>query len=896
MTTRPPRLAESLLRLALPADDREAVLGDLTEEFAARVARDGRPAARRWYRRQVRASLAAVLSRRLRDDDDGQRAESSRAKLLDGLGADLRDALRSLRAAPGVTATALCILALGIGAGTAIFSVVDAVALRGLPFDRADELLAPGESWKGKGDAGVTPQDFLDWRARQDVFSGLAATTSPREAFRFPADDRRYSALKVTCVTANLFDVLGVAPRVGRAFADADEAAGAVPVAILSDGFWRARFAADPLIVGRTMTLTNGTWTIVGVMPPEFTYPLGMPARDLWVPYVMTTDERTRGRRNMFNAYVRAVGRLRPGVTVDQARSRMRDLTTSLKAEYPAWFENVGVSVPTLKEAVVGPTLRSWMLMCLGAVLCVLAIAVVNVANLLLARATVRARDIAVRAALGASRWQLVRALLAESLVLSLAGTALGVAAAYWGVDAIKALLPAGLPRADLIAVNIRVLAAASTAAIATGLACGVVPALQGSRIDLADAFRDGGARGGTTSAARQRLRGALVAVEISLATMLLVGAGLFVTSFVRLMRIDIGLDYRDVVAVGVYPLASNGAGTVSQDDRDRAARALMAAADRLRSIPGVEHVAVLDGGLPLSGTEFVDRIAVPGRDEGAAPATIEVYRVSPDYAATVKLPLLRGRSFTDADNESAAMPVAVLNAEAVRQYLADRDPIGAVIDLQGRRTIVGIVGNTRPGGPETGVRPEAYLPLAQGGSRSGYVLLRTGRHADDLTATITDAVASAVPDARIGPVERLDDLFGVLVAQRRFNMLLVGLFGVLAIAIASAGVYGVIAYLVEQRTAEIGVRIALGADPAGILRLVLSRAAGLIGTGVVIGLAGAAWLAGVTGAFLFEVQPHEPAIYATVAVLLFAIGLAASVVPARRAARVDPLTAFRTS
>jgi putative ABC transport system permease protein len=881
-----------LIRSVLPPADRAAVLGDLAEEFATRSARDGRRSAVRWYRRQVISSLIPVMHARLTGDGATGSGRPPGSPLLGGWHHDVRDAVRSLRSTPGLTATALCVLALGIGAGTAIYSVVDAIVLRGLPFPEADRLLAPGETRHGRGGYGVTPQDFVDWQGRQDVFDALAASTGPNDTFRLPDNDRRWQALRVTRVTANLFTVLQVPPALGRTFTADDGIEGHGHVAILSDRFWRAQYGADPAVVGRKLQLTNGDWQIVGVMPPGFTYPIGAAPRDLWVPYVMTAGERIRGRRNMFNAYLRAVGRLKPGVTVEQAGADMRRITNRLAADDPGWFADIGVTVPTLKEAIVGRDLRSWMLMFLGAVTCVLLMATVNVTNLLLARASVRSREIGIRAALGASRWRLVRCLLIESLVLSLAGTVLGVVAACWGVGAVRALLPAGLPRADLIAVNVRVLAAAVAAAVATGVACGLAPALQGSRLNLAGTLREGG-RSGTPSAARQRLRAALVVAEAALATVLLVGTGLFVFSFARLMQIDIGLDYHHVLTVGVYPHLSTADHQTPQADLDHAALALATMADRVRGRPGVESASVLDGGLPLSNVEFVQGITVPGRNPRPSDV-IEVYRVTPDYARTVRLPLRRGRFFKDSDDRPDAAPVVLVNDVAAREYFAGREVLGATVGVMGDRTVVGVVGGTRTDGPETDVRPEAYLPLAQGGIHSGFLMIRTSGNPHALIAPVRAIVTAVAPDARVGEFQTLDDLFSGLVAQRRFNMVLVGLFGVLALAIATVGIYGVVTYVVEQRTPEIGLRLALGARPGGILRMVLARSAVALGAGVAIGLVAAGMLARFAEAFLFRVQPHDLLVYTLGAVLLFVVGLTASFVPARRAAGTDPLDALR--
>jgi predicted permease len=639
--------------------------------------------------------------------------------------------------------------------------------------------------------------------------------------------------------------------QLGRTFARDNEIAGNERVAVISDEFWRRQFGADPGIVGRTMRLTNGSWEIVGVMPRGFAYPVGAAAVDLWVPYAMTKSEAIRPTVNRHNAYLRVVARVKRGVTIDQARARMDQIMNGLAIEYASWFTDVGLVVRPLKEAVVGSVIRSWLLMLLGAVACVLVMASVNVANLLLARATVRSREVGIRAALGATRWQVVRGFLVESLMLAVAGTALGIVMAYWGVDVLRTALPTGIPRADLIAVNVRVLAVAAFMALATGVAFGLVPALQGSRVNLVGTLRDGG-RSETASTGRQRLRAALVIAEVSLAVVLLVGAGLFISSFARLMRIDIGLNYHQVLTVGVYPDVNTTSKTRGPLDMARAAAVLGEMVQRVREIPGVAAASVFDGGLPLSDIQYIQRISVPGRPGNDV---VDLHRITPEYPTTLRVPLLRGRLFTEADNRADAAPVVLLNDVAAAKYLGEREAIGATVDVEGDRTVVGVVGGIRTGGPETEVGPEAYIPLAQGGVRSAFLMIRTNRDPSTLAAPIAAIVAESAPDARIGEFQTLDAIFSQLVAQRRFNMLLLGLFGLLAIAISSVGIYGVVALVVQQRTQEIGLRMALGADPSRILQTVLGRCALVVGGGVAIGLSGA-WALSKLAAGLFVSGP----------------------------------------
>ncbi len=889
---RPPRVAERLVACTLAAEDRESVLGDLAEEFRQR-ARDLNPAAaRRWYWRQCRRSIVANLRGR-RDAAQAASARSERSFSLSaitrGTMRDVRDAFRSLRASSGVTAVAIVVLTLGIGASTAIFSVVDAVVLRDLPLPRSRELTVVSQIVTSDRNriAAVAPQDFLDLNAQQDVFDGLAAwaTGSP-----LTLQGSQPQSLRVVRATSNLFQVLQVAPSQGTLFTAANEEAGNEHVAVLSDAFWRGHFGADPRVVGQTMAIDGVGWRILGVMPPGFTFPLDRPT-DAWIPYVMLPAERLRSTNH--SAYLSLIGRLRPHVTVEQARARLDAITADLARQFPAWFKNRASSVRTLRETIIGADVQSWMLMLLAAVGFVLLIACVNVASLMLARASARDRDIGVRAALGASRWQLVRAVLVESVLLSAAGTALGVLAAYVGISAIRSLLPANLPRSADIAVNWRVLLAAIASAVVTGLACGILPALQGTRADLTRALRESG-RVNSSTRSRQRLRAILVVAEVSLAVVLLVGAGLFMASFVRLTSVDLGLNYEHVLTVGVMPR-----GLSSREARAAAATRIMPlvndALPRIRSIPGVEYAAALSGTRPLEGGSDRSGVVIRGRENDfkSEDDAADVYRVTPDYMKAIGVSIVRGRSFLP-DETSPDAPAVLLNESAAARYFPDVDPIGQPIGLLGARTVVGIVHNVRAGGPETSVRPEAYLSFSTGWAPFAYIVIRTSSDPAAIIPAVKTAVWSAAPDLPLSDIETLEGFLGKLVAPRKFNMLLIGLFGVLALTIASVGIFGVMAYIVEQRRAEIGLRMALGAQPGEVVGMMLRRALTTVSVGLAIGLAASWPLAAWLRAFLFQVGPHDLSVYAAAAAVILAAGLLAAFGPARRAARIDPIIALR--
>jgi putative ABC transport system permease protein len=807
---------------------------------------------------------------------------------------DLINALRALRAAPAFTAVALIVLTLGIGATTAIFSVVDAVVLRNVPFSEPDRLVSVADiDTRPDGFQGgsTTAQDYLDWLGAtgdQGVFEGLAAVT--RGGGFTLREGGHPEALLVLRTTANLFGLLRVAPRLGRTYTPAEEVDGQHRVAVISDSLWKRRFGGTADVLGKTMKFDSGVWEVIGVMPEGFEYPVGATKpSEMWVPYVVPESQKVRGNSRSFGLQV--VGRLKAGASIPQAQQRMDAVSAAIKAAHPNWSRDRVVQVRTLYESLVGKV-RPWLLMLLAAVAFVMLIACVNVANLMLARATTRSRDVGIRAALGASRWQLVRGVLVESLVLSVAGTALGVLVALWGVEILKAALPASLPRATDIGIDLRVLMAAAAAACATGIACGLVPAIQLSRPDLNGVLRDNG-RANTAGLARQRIRNVLVVAEVALAVVLLVGAGLFLSSFIRLTHIDIGLDHRSVLTVPVYPPF------VFSDSAQRAAGMARAAVlvpqviERVRQMPGVLKVGGIANGLPLSGNWSRTGVKVPGRTaEFDDEDSVDIRNVTADYFGAVGIRVLRGRPLTDADTTGA--PVVVLSEEAVRRYLPDRDPLGATIGINGDRTVVGIVAGVRLGGPESELRPEAYVPMTPKSAFGADLAIKTAGPAEEIAPAVRAAILDIAPDLTLGDVQTFEMLFDRLIAQRKFNMLLLSIFGALAIVITGVGIFGVMAYVVDQRTQEIGVRMALGAQLGRVQRMVLGRAMVFVMLGLAIGMAGAYALSGAVRAFLFRVEPGDPVVHGSTAALLVAIGLFAAWIPSRRAARVDPMVALR--
>ena len=631
-------------------------------------------------------------------------------------------------------------------------------------------------------------------------------------------------------------------------------------------------------------------------MGPDFLYPVGPAALsriDVWVPLVPDARDLVRGGGR--NYFTRVVARLEPGVSVEQATARMVQIRDALALEHPRWFADRGVIVRPIKDSVVPASARSWMLLLLAAVAGVFLVACANVANLLLARASARTREIGVRAAMGATRGQIVRGMMVESIVLALAGAAGGLMLAYWGVDILRATLPASLPRVWTIEVDLRVIAIATLAAVATGAVCGLVPAVQMSRTDVSSALRSSG-RSATAAGHTQRLRSAFLITEVALATALLVGAGIFASSFIRLVNVDMGFDSTNVLSVPVSP--RQPAADIALDRGAGQFQGLMLdVLDRTRALPGVQSAALVAGGVPLSGSWSSQPVHIRDRTwEGIDEVVLK--QVTSDYLTTIGATLLEGRAIAATDRKGSPF-VVVLNDEAVRRYLGGVDPLGTqiVIDTDPPRTVVGVVRGMRLTGPEATVRPEAYVPFEQSTNQSvsASLVVRTTMPPRALVESIKDAVWSVMPGAAIPDPITFDEMFGALVAQRKLNMILLALFGALALLISTIGVYGVLAYLVEQRTREIGVRLALGAVPGRILSMVLSRAAFMLAIGLAVGLLAAAWLERLAMAFVFRGIPHDPVVYGAAAVLLIGVGLLAAYLPARRAARVDPLIALRS-
>lgn len=881
-----PRLIAHLRGLArrrrIGADVEDELRFHIEHEIANNIARGMAPAE---ARRVALRDFGGVTQVR-------EAVRDVRTTWLDSAWRDTRYAVRALSAAPGFTIVALLVLTLSIGASTAIFSVVDAVILRGLPFDEGDRLVAVGElNVKDRSTDYrtslnlVAPQNFLDWRAQQDVFTGLAAVNDASISLKGEGQGEP-ETIRSQMVTADFFPLLRVAPLIGRPFTSDHEVDGRARVAVISYGLWQRRFGGIPDILSKRLQGKIADFEIVGVMPPTFAYPVGASQpTEVWVPLVVPSDQRVRGSSYGYNLHV--IGRLRDGVTMRHAQARMDQIMEGLAAETPQWLTDRVAKVEALQDYLTRPV-RTWMLMLLGAVASVMLLACVNLANLMLVRASTRARELRIRAALGASRWDLSQALLIESLVLSLSGAALGVLVAWAGVELLRSAMPAEVPRIATIAIDMRILAATGVTAILTGLAFGTAPVLQFTRPAVGSLLSQG-ERTNTAGVAARWLRSSLIVAEVALAVVLLVGSGLFLASFARVTSVDLGLDVHNVLTVRVRPLVGE---REYQAALQRNGQLLENVLERVRAIPGVQVASLLGGGLPLRGDLRTADFQIPGRSL-PSDTDIDLNQISPEYFQALRVPLRRGRAFTEADRQSS-QPVVILNEAAVRKYFANEDAIGKVVRLQGTRTVVGVVGNIRHDGPENDWRTAAFVPIAQSRVVGATLVVRTAPDLQRIVPGVKAAVWSEFPELPLPDVSTLERYFDRLIAQRRFNMLLLGLFGLLGILIAGIGIYGVMAYAVTQRTQEIGIRMALGAEPATILWSVLARTSLYITLGLATGGMAAWILARFVESFLFQIEPHDPTVYIGVCAALTMTGVVAAFLPARRAAHVDPLVALR--
>ena len=733
----------------------------------------------------------------------------------------------------------------------------------------------------------ITAQDYLDLADQQQVFESMAALNGTADYVFQPAGAEP-EVVKGDRVTASFFDVLRARPMLGAVFTPRNEVAGGDRGVVVSHAFWQRYFSRDPAAVGRTLTLNGESYTLAGVMPAGFAYPPVSPQPvDLWTLWIPRPQDRVRGGGGARSlGGMQSIGRLRPDVSLEQAQAHMSQAAAVIAAANATTNTSRGIGVRPLRDHLVGRSTRLWMLMLLAAVGIVLLITCTNVANLWLARASVQQLDAAVRAALGASRGRLVQRVLMESLIVSVAGTTIGLGLAWLCVRMLAATLPDSLARVATIGMDARVLAVAGIAALATGLVSGLAPALQGSRPALSTVLGER-ARGGGTSRGRHRARAALVIVEVALAVVLLVGAALFIGSFVNVMRLDLGFRSDHVLTVQVFPRANPG--SPPPDLRSAFAEIV----DRARQLPGVIDAAAAAPGIPLRFHAWIDALRWPGQPLDPDMA-VSVKVVTAGYHRTLAIPLRSGRSFSD-DDRAGAEAVVILSDAAVRTLSGGDDPLGRTVSVAGAdRRVVGVVANARQSSLEVSPDPDVYLPMAQSPYRYGFLVLRTTGDPNDALPALRGVVAQALPQEPLRLIARLDDLVASQTAERRLSMLMFGLFGLLGLVISAVGLFGVLAYLVSQRTREIGVRMALGATRSRVVAGVLGQAGGLVVAGLAAGALAAWSLSNLAGRFLFGLDPRDPRAYGLAMATLLVAAVAATVLPARRAASVNPIDALR--
>ena len=801
---------------------------------------------------------------------------------MNNLWLDLRYGLRTLWKSPGFTLVALLALALGIGANTAIFSAVNAVLLRPLAFPQSERLvwLQGVNSAQGITDSNMSVPDFADWQTQNQSFEQLAGFITGGALLAANDETER---MRGAWVSPDFFPALRTNALYGRTLQADDAQKGRDPVVVLSYALWQRRFGADPSVVGRQVVLSGKSATVVGVMPRGFDFPY---QSDLWVPFAIEPNEERRDNR-----YLLVVGRLKPGATIAQAQSELDAINQRLAQAYVETNTGWTVKLTGLHEFTVG-AVRTSLLVLLGAVAFVLLIACANVANLLLARATARQKEIAVRTALGASRWRIVRQLLTESVLLSTIGGGLGLLLSVWLTDLLIAVSPANSPRFDEIRPDARVFLFTLALTILTGLVFGLAPALQASRPDLNEALKEGGRTGGA-GARRNRMRSLLMVAEIALSFMLLAGAGLLIKSFMRLRDVSPGFNPDGVLTMR---LSAPGAKYAQGEPR---AQLFQQAIERVASLPGVQSAgAVLS--LPLGGDTFnVGRSLIrEGRPATPAESVNAMYlAATPDYFRTLQIPVVAGRAFNAQDMAKAPM-VVIVNERLAHQLWPGESPIGKHItiwrDEKFPREIVGVVGDTKAS-LDAPAATQMYVPYAQDATWGGMTLvMRASGDPTTLAASVRREIRALDKGLPLYNVKTMHEVVATSVAPRRSSMLLLTAFAVAALLLAVIGIYGVTAYYVTQRTHEIGVRMALGASASDVLRLIIGQGLRLTVIGLAVGLVCAFALTRVMASLLYEVKPTDPIAFAAGALALAAVAVVACYVPARRATKVDPLVALR--
>ena len=793
---------------------------------------------------------------------------------------DIRYGLRALRKSPGFTAIAVLTLALGIGANTALFSVVDAVLIRPLPFENPSRLVWAWGNCTLCSQAAVSPSDFLDYRSQNQSFEHYGAMAAEDSLFNLAGNDKPIQ-VKGSMVTAGFFDALGIQPRYGRVFEESDEKTKDPEVVILSRHLWQERFGGDPNVIGKPITLDNKSRTVIGVLASDL--PL-LTQADFWYPAAY----QNAGMQDRRSHFLRPIGLLKRGVTISQAQSEIDIIAAGLAKQYPDTNTGWSLKLEPLQSVLVG-NVRPALFVLLAVVGFVLLIACANVASLVLARNSARQREVAIRTALGAGRARLVRQLLTESLLLALAGGAAGILLANAGVEILKQLGPQSLPRLDEVNLNGVVLAFTFGIAVFTGLLFGLGPAFKASRRDLTQSLKEGSASGDSRS--KHRTHNALVVAEVALSVVVLIASGLLLNSFWRLMRVHLGFDPANVLTAQVSLVSPRYDGVEKRESFFREIE------DRLQSSPGVKNTGFISE-LPLSGqaddTFFFIAEHPPANPNDNSDADIRV--IDGDYFGAMRIPLLSGRSF-DRQDSLESRKVVVVNEPFVKKYFPNESPIGKHLRIfEGKpeftaREIVGVVGGNKHFALQESFRPQMFTP---GSFMQMNAVVRSAGDPAMLATAVREAIRGIDPDEATSALRTMDDVVSRSAAGDRFNALLLGAFAAIALLLTAAGIFGLLSYLVTQRTREIGLRMALGAQRTDVLRVIVGHGLRLFVLGLCIGVAGAFVVTRWMSSVLFDVKPTDPLTFAVVAFVLGTAAFLASYVPARRAMRVDPMVALR--
>ncbi len=885
---RPPRLFRWMLSTILSASDRRAVLSELEELFRLRLERDGAAPAAIWLRRQCRQYPTHLITERLasmasfsfnRGGFDPRAGQRRGGSMLSALWRDVRHTFRGFRRSPGFVTVATATLALGIGANAAIFSVVNGVLLEPLPYPEQDNLIALRMTNEERGDRQV-PWSLQNLRDVAGQSTSLVSITGYQWSDLTLTGVGEPELVNAVGVTGSLLGTLGIRPMLGRDIRDEETEFGGPAVAVLSHSYWQERFGGRPTVVGRTIQLSDIPFEVVGVAPPGFEFPR---RAQMWVPGQWDPEVYPRSRY-----FLRAVGRLAPGATPELAQAELSGIAERLAEEYPQTNASRGVALLSLAEYMTGDV-RVELLIMFGAVGLVLLIACANVANLLLARGSMRVGEMAVRASLGASRATIVRQLLVESIVLSLIGAVFGLFLSFWGVQALVAFSPGNIPRIDNVTVDGAVILFSTVIAVVVAAAFGTAPALRLARISISGVVRDG--RDPEIGLGQKRtLRSGLLVAEMGISLVLLVGAGLLIKSFAQIQRVDLGIDPSGVQQFSLsLPEA--------RYDEEQAARFFASLEERLATLPGVEGVGMISGS-PLGHSHTSIGFDIVGR-EPFAPENqpfFLVRRATPGYFESVRIPLLAGRPFNTDDGPETPL-VTVISRTAADRFFPGEHAVGKQVTFdQGQTlwTIIGVVGDVRSVDVTTETEPEAYFPLAQWSGDFMTVLVRCTPGASGIVPQLRSEVAALDPSLALYWVETLDHRVELSIGQERFNLLLLGSFAGLAVVLAAVGLYGVVAYLVSRRSREIGIRIALGANWTDVARLVLWQGMLPTAVGTALGLVGAVAGTRVLSSLLYQVEPWDPTAFIAGTTTLLAVALLASFVPARSAAKIPPTEAIK--